>query len=124
MQNIVFKQCCPHCWLLSLSGDSDKIMESQNGVGWKGPLGSSHSNPPATGRDATQMLLSAQEMHTCTGIFVHKYPYSICVLDIQAYLTPVEIPIYQTPVPLTDLAVFTQTLMRQDTRKAEIWGDW
>lgn len=92
-------------------------MESQNGVGWKGPLGLSHSNPPATDKDVTQLLLSAQEMHLCIDT------YSICVLDIQAYLTPVEIPIYQTPVLLTDVTVFTQTLMRQDTRKAGIWGD-
>lgn len=86
-------------------------------------VGLSHSKLPVTDRDVTQMLLSAREMHICIGTFVHKYPYSICVLDIQAYLTSEEIPIYPTPVLLTDLIVFIQTLMRQDTGKAGIWGD-
>lgn len=98
-------------------------MESHSAVGWKGPLGSSHSKLPATDRDVTQMLLSAREMHICIGTFVYKYLYSICVLDIQAYLMPVEIPIYQTLVLLADLTVFIQTFMRQDTGKAGIWGD-
>lgn len=68
------------------------------------------------------MLLSAQEMHTCIGIFVHKYPYSVCVLDIQAYLKAVEIPIYQTRVLLTDLAVFIQTLTSKTLEKLEFGG--
>lgn len=86
-------------------------------------VGLSHSKLPATDRDVTQMLLSAWEMHICIGAFVHKYPYSICILDIQAYLTSEKVPIYPTPVLSTDLIVFIQTLMRQDTGKAGIWGD-
>lgn len=34
-------------------GTFHKIIESQNGLGWRGSLRLSNSNPPAMGRDAT-----------------------------------------------------------------------
>lgn len=62
-------------------------MESQNAVGWKGPLGSSRSNPPAVDGDATQMLVSAQEMLTCIGTDVHGSIFHVCFAHTSVFNT-------------------------------------
>jgi len=34
----------------------NSFIESSNGLGWKGPYGSSHSNPPAVGKDTFHQI--------------------------------------------------------------------